>query len=104
MVTFKTNSHRNIDMFTGDAHAMLKLMGLSTTVPSALRAEDVPAALERLQQAIENIQTPPQTMEPDEAEEEGDEADKPIALKTRAEPLIGLLATAARANEHVIWE
>ncbi len=104
MVTFRTNSHRDIDMFTGDAHTMLKLMGLSTTVPSALRAEDVQPALDKLKQGLERheaTQPPPAS---DEEQDDDDEEPTPVPLHTRALPLIELLETAANANEHVIWE
>lgn len=104
MVTFKTNSHRDIQMHSGDAHAMLKLMGLSTTVPSALRPEDVPAALEKLKNNLDDPLTPPQTSPKSPYDDDEEDDDKPIAMKTRAEPLIELLATAARTHEHVIWE
>lgn len=103
MVTFRTHSHGDVSMFTSDAHTMLKLMGLSTTVPSALRANDVPAALERLEKAIETREAIPR--EPEDAEEDEDEdREPPVPLRTRALPLMQLLKAAADANEHVIWE
>ena len=105
MVTFRTHSHRDIDMFTGDAHTMLKLMGLSTTVPSALQAEDVQPALDQLKQAIERheVNQPPPASDEEPDDEDGEEP-TPVPLDTRALPLIELLETAAEANEHVIWE
>jgi len=105
MVTFRTNSHRDIDMFTSDAHTILKLMGLSTTVPSALRAEDVQPALDKLKQGIERHEAaqPPQAADQQDDEEDDDEP-TPVPLHTRALPLIELLQAAANANEHVRWE
>lgn len=104
MVTFRTNSHRDIDMFTSDAHTMLKLMGLSTTVPSALRAADVQPALEKLKQGIERHEAAQQPDAADQQDDEDDDEPTPVPLHTRAMPLIELLETAANANEHVRWE
>ena len=59
LVTFKTEAYANITMFGEVAVTLLKLMGHSGTVPGALMAEDVPAALERLKAAVtEHPQTP----------------------------------------------
>ncbi len=104
MVTFRTSSHGNIPMLDRDARTMLKLMGVSTTVPSALKAEDVPAARQRLKQAIENHDTPPPEPTPADAANDDDDEEPPVALKTRALPLLDLLAAAENANDYVIWE
>lgn len=103
MVTFKTNSYRDVSMFTSDAHVMLGLMGLSTTVPSAMKAEQVPAALERLRQAIETHGEQP-SASGNESNNEDEEEEQPVLIKTRAFPLLELLSAAADANDYVIWE
>lgn len=100
MVTFQSPSYHDVMMFDTDARTMLRLMGLSDTVPSALAAEDVPAALDRLKQAIEN-EPVPTTEEEDEEDEEEEPA---IPLRHRALPLIELLNAAARDQVHVIWQ
>jgi len=46
LVTFRTSAYANITMFGDIAVTLLKMMGHSGTVPSAIRADDVPAALE----------------------------------------------------------
>lgn len=102
MVTFKTNSYRDVQMFTSDAHTMLGLMGVRITVPSALKAEDVPAALDRLRNAIEHHEA--ELHEAEDAGDEDDDEEDVIPLKTRAFPLIELLSSAASANDYVIWE
>lgn len=102
MVTFQTDSYRNVMMFDSDARNMLGFMGLSDAVPSALKAEDVPAALERLKTAIEQQ---PKSVEPDmEYEGDNEEREPPVPLHTRALPLMELLQAAKNAKEHVIWE
>lgn len=47
LVTFSTKVYADITMFGDIALVMLKMMGHSGTVPSAIRAEDVPVALLR---------------------------------------------------------
>ncbi len=53
LVTFKSDAYADIMMFGDAALRLLKMMGHSGTVPSAILAEDVPAALDRLKRAIE---------------------------------------------------
>jgi len=86
-------------MFGDVAVRMLKLMGHSGTVPGALLAEDVPAALARLRSAIEAEQVSPGT------EQTGDEDSEPaVSLSHRALPLIQLLEAAAQAKCNVMWD
>ncbi len=53
LVTFTTDAYAGITLFGNVALAMLKMMGHSTTVPGAILAADVPAALSRLRAAID---------------------------------------------------
>jgi hypothetical protein len=100
LVTFSCPAYADITMFGDVALRLLKLMGRSGTVPGALLAEDVPAALERLQAAIEAQEQLP---EPQESGE--DEDDEPtVSLPHRAFPLIELLKAAAKANCNVMWD
>jgi hypothetical protein len=68
-------------------------------VPSALLAEDVPAALERLQTAIEK-----EKQLPDEQAPEEDDDESAVSLPHRALPLIQLLKAAAKAKCNVMWD
>jgi hypothetical protein len=87
-------------MFGDVAVRLLKLMGHSGTVPSALLAEDVQAALERLEAAVEAGEQLP---EPDESAQRED--DEPaVSLPHRALPLIELLKAAAKAKCNVMWD
>ncbi len=99
LVKFMTKSHADIVLFGDIAQRLLKMMGHSGTVPSAIPAEEVPAALERLKSAVEAFTPAPAELP------ETDEAKEPIvSLKHRALPLIELFATAARNNSYVMWE
>ena len=97
LVTFTTNAYADITMFGDVALAMLKMMGHSATVPGAILAADVPAALSRLTAAIDADTSPPPVA--------GKDADEPVvSMANRALPLIELLAAAAKAESDVMWE
>ena len=101
-MTFKTKAYSNITMFGDVAIRLLKLMGHSGTVPSAILADDVPAALERLQAAIAEEKRKAAAMRREEPED--DEKEPPVSLANRALPLIELLEAAAKQNCDVMWE
>jgi hypothetical protein len=103
LVTFTTKAYADITMFGDVALGMLKMMGHSESVPGAIPAEDVPAALERLKRAIERakaagVQSPPRPTR------SGDSDEQAVSLAHRALPLIELLAAAARENCDVMWK
>jgi len=100
LITFTTPAYANITMFGEVALTMLKLMGKSTTVPGALLAEDIPAALQKLEAAVEADRQVQQPEQP--AVDEDGEA--PVSLSHRALPLIELLKAAAKANNNVMWD
>ena len=100
LVTFTTPAYANITMFGDVALQMLKMMGKSTTVPGALLAEDIPAALQKLEAAVEADRLEQQPGQP-AVDEEGE---APVSLSHRALPLIELLKAAAKANKNVMWD
>jgi hypothetical protein len=98
LVTFTTDAYADITMFGDVALAMLKMMGHSATVPGAILAEDVPAALARLKAAIEAEKALPPPVEDKDADE------PVVSMAHRALPLIDLLAAAAKAESNVMWK
>ncbi len=100
LVTFRTNAWANITMFGDVAVTLLKMMGHSGTVPSALLARDVPAALARLKQQLASRAT-----EDDAGTPSGDDdAEEPVGLALRAHPLIEMLSAAAEQEADVMWQ
>ena len=99
LVTFRTKAYANITMFGDVAIRLLKLMGHSGTVPSAILPEDIPAALERLRAGIEAGEHSAADDTPS-----NEQGEPPVSLKNRAFPLIELLEAAARADVPVRWE
>ncbi|MFC1702093.1 DUF1840 domain-containing protein [Pseudomonadota bacterium] len=97
LVTFTTKTYADITMFGDIAQTLLKMMGHSTTVPGAILAADVPAALTRLKHAIDTAKAPPPA--PDDDEEE-----PVVSIAHRALPLIELLDAAVKADANVMWK
>ena len=100
LITFSCPAYANITMFGDVAVHLIKLMGHSGTVPGALLAEDVPAALARLAAAIEAGDQFPDPQESDESEDD----ESAVSLPHRALPLIDLLKAAAKAKCNVMWD
>ncbi len=95
LVTFSTDVHADITLFGDIAIDMLHMMGHSGTVPSAILADDVPAALNRLSAAIDATETSIPAKETDR---------QTTSMATRARPLIELLSDAANAKVNVMWK
>ena len=87
---------------SGDvAVQLLRAMGHSGTVPSAILPADIPAALARLKTAV--AQTPHATPE-SAAGGDKEEGEAPVSLRNRAFPLIDLLTRAAGKGVEVMWK
>ena len=102
LVTFQSKVSADVTMFGDVAARMLKLMGHSGTVPGALLAEDVPAALVRLKQAVEVDRGSLAASE--SGAEEGESGERAVSLAHRALPLIELLTAAEAAGCYVTWD
>lgn len=98
LVRFRSEAGSLI-MFGEVALTLLRMMGQSGVLPGAIAAEDVPAALARLRQAVSAHGDRPAGT----AGEEESGAPK-ILLRQRAFPLIELLERAAQKECGVVWE
>ena len=99
LVTFKSTAYADITMFGEIAMTLLRMMGQSGQVPGAMRAKEVAAARQLLEENVEKLEPPeenPRDLDPDE--------DAPISLSTRARPLLALLEASIEAGADVIWE
>lgn len=102
LVTFTTKAYADITMFGDVALALLKMMGHSGTVPGAILAEDVPAALDRLKRGIEAAKLADTAKGTPQPADDTDEP--PVSLAHRALPLIELLTAAATRKSDVMWK
>jgi hypothetical protein len=87
-----------LTMMGDTALELLRMMGHSGTVPSAMLAPDIPAALSRLRAALDA--QPPVTPPPEDDEEARRDF---VPLRTRAYPLIELFERSAGAGVDVTW-
>jgi hypothetical protein len=105
LVTFRTKAYANITMFGDVAKQLLELMGHSGTVPSAIKAEDVPTALARLETAIAQRQAAEAAQAGDDDQGRDDyDAPRRVTVSQRAVPLLELLRAAAAKKSDVMWD
>jgi hypothetical protein len=98
LITFRSKAWANITMFGDVALTLIKMMGHSGTVPSAILAKDIPGALESLKRGLASAPPPP----PQDEDDPG--AEPPVPLGKRAYPLIQLLEASAKQDADVMWE
>ena len=104
IVTFSSKASSDITLFGNIAQDLLRMMGHSGTIPSALLAGDVPATLARLEHAIDAA-TPPEAATRDAGYDADDgDATTAVGLRQRAWPLIEMLTAAARDRCDVMWK
>jgi hypothetical protein len=103
LVTFHSKASASITYFGDIAIALLQMMGHGGTVPGALRAADMPAALARLRQGLAATASGQggQTVQPDDG---NTDAQQPVTLQQRALPLVQMLSAATRQECDVMWE
>jgi len=98
LVRFRSDAG-DMTMFGDVALELLRMMGHSGTVPSAILARDIPAALERLKKAVSSAPAPAPRSD-DEEREKGPK----VSLQQRAHPLIELLERCAKNGWDVTWD
>jgi hypothetical protein len=89
-----------ITMFGDVAVQLLRMLGHSGTVPSALLASDIPPAVAKLKAALAALPEPG----PHGADEVDREGQPKVSLRQRAFPLIELLERAAARGADVLWD
>lgn len=104
LIRFKSPAHHDILMFGAVAQALIGLMGLSGRVPSALAAEDIPAARARLLAGLEQSPAAAPITAPKAVEGQDDDEAQLVPLARRAIPLLAMLEVAHARQTHVLWE
>ena len=102
LIRFSSVETQSITMFGDIAMKLIKMLGASGAIPGAIGAEDIPAAVQRLRQQLNAAAK----MDTANRESDQDEKDRepPVALATRAGPLIDILERAAAGKVPVMWE
>ena len=104
LVTFRSEAWSNVTLFGNVAVELLKMAGHSGTIPGALQAQDIPSAIERLNQGLAataavDLSGPPLPGAAEDADHE-----PAVGLRLRAHPLLQLLSAAARQGRDVMWD
>ena len=104
LVTFRTADTPTSRCSATSPSSCWSSWGIAARLPSAIKAEDVPAALARLEAAIKqrgaaNAADPPGS---DRGREDYD-APRKVTLSQRAGPLLELLRAAAADKADVMW-
>lgn len=97
LVTFHSRAWGDITMFGDIAVELLKMMGHTGTVPSAILAKDIPPALDQLQNKL-GVTVPAGRVNEDEDSEPN------VDLRKRAYPLVQMLRASAREGVDVLWD
>ncbi|WP_044406838.1 DUF1840 family protein [Thiomicrospira microaerophila] len=92
MIRFKTPHHADVVMHDAIAEKLIKQMGASGAIPSALDPDMIVEAMEKLNQVLSqpSAQSTPQ--------------EQAVSLSHRAAPLMALLKSALDTNETVMWQ
>jgi len=93
-----SSKKQSLSMHEADAKQMIKMMGMSGSIPSAIDAKSLPAAIAALQQSLSN-----QTGNDDD-NNTGNNADTNVNIDVRAQPLMQMLKNAEKKSESVMWE
>ena len=100
LVRFKSTQTESITMFGDVAVELIRMLGASGAIPSAIAAKDLPAAAARLRQQLASLRKPVEAA----SEAASEDGEAPVALSIRAEPLLDIMKRAGDANVAVMWE
>lgn len=105
-ITFHSPAHGDVIMLERDARYLIRLMNHSDSVPGAIDAEGVPAALDRLQDELARLETTEEANdeEPDNSPSDSEGEDEAVGWRRRAWPLCQLLTAAIEAESHIRWD
>jgi hypothetical protein len=104
LVTFHSNAWSTTTLFGEVAIALLKMAGHSGTVPSAMLAADIPAAIAKLKQGLAAVAPAEKQKSATQADFEDEHTAPHVELATRAQPLLQLLEASATQGCDVTWE
>jgi len=94
LLEFKGERTGTVMMFGTIAKQLLKMMGQSGNDEGAMKAPDVPAALQKLKDALNAMP----------AQDSDEDDDNEVSIHTRAVPLIDLLEECIREDSYLMWK
>lgn len=108
LIKFKSEGAGDVLMFGDVARKLVEIMGKEPEDKGVITFEQLPAAIARLRQAIEDDKAARRGQPPAEEEDEADDEQArkkrdPVGVARRALPLLELLEHALREEEPVTW-
>lgn len=104
LVVFTNKNGGTVEMFEKSALALIKLMGRREAVPSAIPAEDLPIALETLQNSLTEVKKQEKAAEQESELDNDDDIPKPVGMSTRAFPLLELMQQSVKDDSYLMWD
>lgn len=107
MIVEFTTRFGHLTLLGETAVTLLRLAGHSGTVPGAILAAELPAALRSLQRGLVTAgdqPSPPATPREDDEDEDAREREPVVTLRKRAVPLIDMVETAIARGSDLMWE
>jgi hypothetical protein len=104
LVRFHSDAWSSITMFGEVAVRLLKMAGLSGTVPSALLAADIASALARLRQGLSAAGVGKESEQSLQQIAEDTATPPRVDIQLHAYPLVQMLSAAVQQKCNVMWE
>jgi Domain of unknown function (DUF1840) len=105
LITFKSNAAADVLMYKVHAKPLLDLLGKDPD-QGIITAEEMPAAVARLEDEVALSKRPPPSPANDgtsSAEDEDLESGKKVSFAARAFPLLEMMRAAKQENTFVMW-
>lgn len=105
LITFKSNAAADVLMYKAHAKPLLDLLGKDVD-QGIITAEEMPAAVARLEEEVALSKQPPPSRQDDghaNAGEEELESGKKVSFAARAFPLLEMMRAARQENTFVMW-
>ncbi|RQS65520.1 DUF1840 domain-containing protein [Burkholderia sp. Bp8963] len=103
MVTFRSSASPDIKMLRDLAEYLLGLVGKGLEVRGVILPDDLPAAIARLEQAIDEENVREHAHERSTQMLHADVQPLPGGLAQRAWPLLEMMREASKHGQHVMW-
>ncbi|WP_425641668.1 DUF1840 domain-containing protein [Marinomonas gallaica] len=101
LMTFQCNASADITMFGSVGLKMVTMMGQPETKSGAIKAENIPHALEQLKAAVTHEKENDQSMK---SNNNAEQEEPTVSLATRAVPLIEMLNAAIQEDCPIMWQ
>jgi hypothetical protein len=107
VITFQSRAAADVIMLGGNARQLLKILGKDPDSQQGIvTVEQLPEAIERLQQAIKadrDLARAAEQAQPDEDEDAPKGMAAPVSLYQRGWPLLNMLTTSLAEKTPVTW-